>query len=158
MPTLSFILQLLGMALTLFGLGETWWKWAPDDHRVKLLLRRRRAGSVHGVASLRSTFWATADGDVKRTSILHGLEGKVDVLEQELADVKKEMRERATRSEGELRRLEEGQREHRAVIDAALAEHRRYMDRRTAEGAVDGIGIAALGVALTMVGMVASAL
>lgn len=161
MAHLGTILQLLGTALALFGLGQTWWKWSDDSIPLKAWIRRLRGpialrGSAN--ASIISSGTVTADGQVRRSPSGSTIDARVDAVLLEIDDLHREIRERAQKHLEDIANLKAVIDAHRAEVTESLAMHHSYIEERTTDVAVDGIGWAAIGIGLTLLGMIVSAL
>lgn len=150
-------MQVVGAALTVVGLGETWWKWADSNagtkYRILRLLGRAPSRKVHGVTKLVGTAWVVAEGDVKRTPPRPGIDGRVDALQMELDDFKSEARTRLRQSDVRMGEVEKSVRDVREELTDALQRQQDHLTQQTAQVAVDGIGLAAGGAFLALVGL-----
>lgn len=163
----GYYLQLAGLVVTGAGLLYTWVDWVRGDpeHPARIRFRRavakvrRRLGlsKTHSVRSDASTTWnveMTADG--RASAPEEGLAGRIQALEHrvENLEIKTDRRfDKLDKTVADLRTELIGKIES---LRADLAQLRQEHLARTRQVAVGGLGIAVIGIVLSIIGTVVS--
>ena len=159
LPWVPIAVQALGAFVTMLGLGWSWWQWTPADEnplrRLMERLRRRPATEPqHGRLEATAAIASASAG----RAYVHSdtLESQIKMLREMLDDLRTEVAE-ADRLLGQ--RIEwvaddVARQAHESA--AAVEQMRQHVERSTREVARDGIGWAAVGVLIGLVGTVLS--
>jgi len=167
MKQAGFWFQLVGLIVTMGGLGYTWVQWvrSDPDHpfrtrtrnvaaRVRTWLGRPR---THQVSSSVSTTWnvaVTAEG--RAFAPEEGLAGRVQALEHRVEDLETATSRRLAETQKSVDRLREDFTKVSDELRTSLKVQETAHLKRTRSVAVGGLGIAAVGVLLSTIGTVIS--